>query len=632
MKARETLVNTWEGVERLFRILRESRHVTLDVETSGLDWRKNHIVGWVITPYKEDSMYVPVRHLGGGNLPGCQIPVTPEGWKGDLHPFEIELAKIAAEVWRRWVGHNFIFDLRFCHRHGVELYGEYEDSMVNAPLIDENQFSFSLDNVARLMEVQSKKGQELYQYISDTFDVPADKKSMGHFWRTNAEVPIVWQYAAGDGVTTEEVWDKQQVELDDDSTGRNLRTVHNVENRLIKTLYRMTKGGIRIDEDELHRVDREFADLVGEASKQLPPGFKTNSPKNIKELLGDRIDDNWPRNPVTKAEMVKASKEGRKPKGAPKFDEATLMMVPEGRLIIDTRKMEHARSTFTGPMIERHLHLGRVFCEFNQMVSDDYGAISGRLSSSNPNMQQVPKRDKRISKPYRRAFLPEEGHIWYDNDYKQQEYVVFTDYTGDPILMKGYEQDPPVDIHQSVADMLSVERDPTAKRMNLGMLYGMGVAKLALSLGVSVAQAQKWMDQYHRKFPYAKKFLKGAERRARQRGYVFTYLGRRRRFPDPRFAHKAGNGVIQGSSADITKLKMVEIDEYFASEGDVFRLMLQCHDSLSWSGPKDRPDINSEAVRIMRDFDSEDALIKMRVPLGVDSDTGRNWSEATFGV
>lgn len=635
MKAREVLVNTWEGVERLFRILRESRHVTFDVETSGLDWRHNHAVGWVITPYGEDSMYVPVRHLGGGNLPGCQVPVTETGWKGDMHPFEIELAKIAAETWRRWVGHNFIFDLRFARKHGIELYGEYEDTMINAPLIDENQFSFSLDNVAKIHEVQAKKGEPLYEYIAElTGCEPTRKSAMGSFWKTDASKPVVWEYAAGDGVTTEQVWDAQQPILDDDSDGRNLRTVHNVENRLIKTLFRMTSSGIRVDEEELHRVDREFENLITDANKELPPGFKTNSPKMLAQYLGHRIDDNWPRNAPTEAEKKKAAREGRRPVGAPKFDEATLKLVPEGRLILDVRKVEHARSAFTQPMINRHLYNGHVYCEFNQMASDDYGTVSGRLSSSNPNMQQVPKRDKRISKPYRRAFLPDEGCLWQDRDYAQQEYVVFTDYTGDPILMKGYNSDPPVDIHQSVADMLSVERDPTAKRMNLGMLYGMGVVKLAISLGVSVQQAQQWMNQYHRKFPYARKFLKNAERKAKIRGYVFTYLGRRRRFPNPAYAHKAGNGVIQGSSADITKLKMVEIDEMFAAEGDYCRLMLQCHDSLSWSQPDDERGrrISAEADRIMRDFSSEDALIKLRARLRTDAGEGANWSEATFGV
>lgn len=628
---RERLVNTWDEAERLFRILRASNHVTFDVETSGLDWKKNHAVGWVITPYREESMYVPVRHLGGGNLPGCALPSTPEGWKGDLHPFEVELAKIAGEQYRKWVGHNFIFDLRFSKRHQILLYGEYEDTMINAPLIDENQFSFSLENVAKTLEVQGKKGDVLYQHIADAFGCAADRKSMAHFWRTDASQQVVWEYAAGDGVTTEEVWDRQQPDLDDDTMGRNLRTVHGVECRLIKTLFRMTSTGIRVDEEEMEKVDKEFVAQIDELSGKLPAGFKTNSPLALKEFLSHHLDENWPRNAPTQAELRKATKEGRKAEGAPKFDEATLKLVPEGRMIIDVRKMEHARSAFTQPMLTRHLHLGRVFCEFNQMASDDYGTVSGRLSSSNPNMQQVPKRDKRISKPYRRAFLPDEGHIWWDNDYKQQEYVVFTDYTGDPKLMAGYNQDPPVDIHSTVAEMLSVERDPTAKRMNLGMLYGMGVAKLAAALGVSVAQAQAWMTQYHRQFPFAKQFLRNAERKAKQRGFVFTYLGRRRRFPDPRFAHKAGNGVIQGSSADITKAKMVEIDQYFESEGDIFRLMLQCHDSLSWSGPEDRADINAEAVRIMKDFTSENAIIKMRVPLGVDSDTGRNWSHATFG-
>lgn len=629
---REELINTEDGVERLFRILEDSRHVTFDVETSGLDWKRNHIVGYVITPMGERSMYVPLRHLGGGNLPGCQIPATPEGWRGDIHPFELRLAEAANKHWRRWVGHNFIFDLRFAHRHGIELYGEYEDTMVNAPLLDENQYSFALEAVARVLEVQAKKGDDLYQHIAERFDCPPDRKSMAHFWRTDASQDVVWQYAAGDGVTTEEVWQKQQPELDDDSTGRSLRLVHGVENRLIKTLYRMTRSGIRVDEEEMSRVDHEFEMMVAEASGQLPPGFKTNSPKMLVEYLSHHIDENWPRNAPTQNELKKAAREGRRPVGAPKFDEAALKTVPEGQLILDVRKLEHARSSFTQPMLNRHLYNGRVYCEFNQMASDDYGTISGRLSSSNPNLQQVPKRDKRISKPYRRAFLPDEGHIWYDNDYKQQEYVVFTDYTGDPILKKGYEQDPPVDIHQSVADMLGVERDPTAKRMNLGMLYGMGVPKLAISLGVSEHQARQWMNQYHRQFPYAKRFLKNAEARARQRGFVFTYLGRRRRFPDPRIAHKAGNAVIQGSSADITKYKMVVIDEYFASEGDIFRLMLQCHDSLSWSGPEDRPDINQEALRLMRDFSSDETLIKMGVPLGVDADSGLNWSHATFGA
>lgn len=641
---REVLCNTREAALRCLRILAASNHVTYDTETSGLDWKTQHIVGYVITPKGEDSMYVPIRHAGGGNLPGdIHIPQDPQGWRGDLHWFEIELAKVANERPRHWVGHYLLFDMRFSNRHGIRLYGTHEDTGVNEPLIDENLRRYSLDACAQRRGVQAKKGDELYQHLSSRFGGPADKTSMQHFWRSNGSEPVVWEYAAGDGVTTEEVWVSQQIDLDEDqeheildAEGKlvriadwSLRPVQGVENRLINVLFRMTTGGIRIDEDALVRADRHFASEADKIKAQFPAGFKSNAPSHLKEYLAHRIDDRWPRNAVTAAQRKKASKEGVAPVGALKFDEATLKLVPEGRAIVAARKLEHACSSFTRPMMERHLFKGRVHCDFAQMAADDFGTISGRLSCYDPNLQQVPKRDKVIAPEYRKCFLPDEGHIWYDNDYKQQEYVVFADYTGDPALARGYSQNPPVDIHQTVADMLGIERDPGAKRMNLGMLYGMGIEKLALSLGVSIAQAQKWMAEYHRKMPAARKFLKNAERRAKNRGYVRTYLGRRRRF-EAWLAYKAGNGIIQGSSADITKLKMVEVDEYFASEGDIFRLMLQCHDSLSWSGPEDRPDINAEALRIMGNF-GPGQLIHMDVPLGIDSDTGRNWSEAVWG-
>lgn len=641
---RERLVNTRDEAERCLRILEASNHITYDTETSGLDWKRQHIVGYVLTPKGEDSMYVPVRHAGGGNLPGdIAVPDTPTGWRGDLHWFEKELSRIARDRFRHWVGHYLLFDMRFSFRHGIVLYGSHEDTGINEPLTDENLRRYSLEACALRREVQAKKGDELYQYLSSRFGGPATRESMQHFWRSDASLPVVWEYAAGDGVTTEEVWASQQIDLDEDSEvevrdaedqlirvdNLSLRRVWGVECRLINTLFRMTTGGIRIDEDELVRVDRHFASEADKIKEDFPAGFKSNAPSHLKEYLKHRIDDKWPRNAVTAAQRIKAKKEGVAPLGALKFDEATLKLVPEGRKIIAARKLEHACSSFTRPMMERHLIRGRVHCDFAQMAADDYGTISGRLSSYDPNLQQVPKRDKLIAPEYRKCFLPDEGHLWFDHDYKQQEYVVFTDYTMDPTLLRGYCQDPPVDIHQSVADMLGVERDPTAKRMNLGMLYGMGVVKLALSLGVSVQQAKRWMDEYHRKFPAARKFLRQAERRAKNRGYVRTYLGRRRRFSSD-FAHKAGNGIIQGSSADITKLKMVEVDEYFASEGDIFRLMLQCHDSLSWSGPADRRDINDEAVRIMKNF-GEGQPIRMDVPLGVDSGEGRNWSEAVWG-
>lgn len=633
---RERLINTKDGAERVLRIMREVSGFTYDTETSGLDWKTNHIVGYVITFKDEFSYYVPVRHAGGGNLPGCSVPMTPTGWKGDLHWFEVEFARIVNEKPYHVIGHNVIFDLRFSMRAGIKFYGSKEDTMINAPLLDENQYGYSLEACAKREGVQEKKGSVLYEYLAEQFGGEPDKKQMGNFWRTNAAETIVWDYAAGDGVTTEELHAKQHPQIsEEDEMGRSLKLVHSVECRLIHTLSRMTYGGVRIDEDRLVRADEHFGKKAIEASKDFPPNFNSKSPKQMKEYLEDKgmLGPDWPRNPVTTAEFKRAQKEGRDAIGALKFDAETLRLTSVGNDIISFRQLANARSLYTGPMMSTHLWEGKVHCDFAQMAQDDYGTISGRLSCYNPNLQAVSKRNKKIGPVYRSAFVADEGCTWEDNDYGQQEYVVFTDYTGDPVLMAGYAATPPVDIHSSVAQMLGVERDPTAKRMNLGMLYGMGIAKLAISLGVSIEQATIWMKMYHEKFPSAKPFLKRAEAKAKARGYVFTQLGRRRHYPGGVGAHAAGNGIIQGTSADITKLKMVEIDEYFASEGDHCRLMLQIHDSLSWSAPKDDRGRHqtAEARRIMTDFYSENSVIKLRASLRIDASHGaEDWAQATW--
>lgn len=631
---REVLANTREAAERVLRIVEDSKEMVLDVETSGLDWRTNYVIGWVLTPRGEDSFYVPVRHAGGGNLPGCNVPMTSTGWRGDLHWFEIELARTANTKHRSVLGHNLAFDLRFSARFGVKWYATFNDTMVNAPLINENQFGYSLSACAKRENVQEKKGELLYQYLSEQFGGEPTSKLMSEYWRTNAATDIVWQYAAGDGVTTMALWDAQRPQIEeDDDLGRNLKLVHSVECRLINTLFRMTYGGVRIDEERLHAADTHFAKKAEEAGSRFPPNFNSKSPRELKTYLDSLglIGENWPRNAPTTAEIKKAAQEGREPVGALKFDADTLRLTPAGEGIIEFRQMLNARSLYTGPMTEKHLWEGKVHCQFAQMAQDDYGTISGRLSSYDPNLTAVSKRNKKVGPVYRSVFIPDEGCTWEDRDFAQQEYVVFADYTGDPNLIAGYASNPPVDIHTTVAQMLGVERDPTAKRMNLGILYGMGVAKLAQSLGVSVSQAQEWMTWYHQKFPYAKPFLKTAERKAKGRGYVFTKLGRRRHF-DSNTAHKAGNGIIQGSSADITKLKLVELDEYFASEGDYCRLMLTIHDSFSWSSPDDERgrQMNAESDRILTNFYSEDAVIKLKANLRVDGSSGGNWALATW--
>ncbi len=203
------LLQSMEECEVLFKQLEVAKNVIYDVETSGLDWKRNHSVGHVIKCEGLPSYYVPVRHLGGGNIPGCRIPQEADSWRGDLHPFEKELARIARDKPRRWIGQNFGFDLKFAHRLGIEFYGDYEDTGINAPLIDENMRGFSLEKLALYYGVEEKV-VAIYDYLASQFGGEPTKNQMSKWWRTDASVPIVVDYATGDGITTEQVWKKQQ--------------------------------------------------------------------------------------------------------------------------------------------------------------------------------------------------------------------------------------------------------------------------------------------------------------------------------------------------------------------------------------------------------------------------------------
>lgn len=586
------------SIEKVANALASAKTLVYDAETNGLDWRKCHVVGHVLTfgPKVEDTFYLPVRHGGGGNLDPEQVErMLREG--------------VAANRDLRVVGHNLAFDLHFAANHDLRFSGPLECTMVNAALIDENAGAYSLEACARRAGVQEKRGDALYSHMATLFGGEANRNQMANFWRLAGTDPIGVDYAIGDGVTTWQLWEHQQSELDE----QELRTVWGVECRVIRTLHRMERHGVRIDLERLADLERDISNRLVAATGKLPSGFNVRSTPSLTKLFRDAGFVDYP---LTE-------------KGNPSFTEQWLKSNELGQFILAVRKLTNLQNSFIVPLRDRHLHNGRVHPTFNQLKADEYGTVTGRLSCSNPNAQQVPKRDKLLAPLFRSVFVPDENTLWSSNDYGQQEFVVFTEYTKAPRLMAGYNQDPQVDIHTTVAEMLGVERDPTAKRMNLGMVYGMGVKKLAASLGIPLERASEYRTRYDEMIPEARTFLKEAERRAKYRGWVKTKLGRRRRFPDSRYAHKAGNSIIQGSSADITKLKMVEIDEYFASKGDQCKLILQVHDELDWVVPEGCEDQNQEALRIMQSF-TENDLISLSVRLRVDHSTGKNWAEAVF--
>lgn len=286
------------------------------------------------------------------------------------------------------------------------------------------------------------------------------------------------------------------------------------------------------------------------------------------------------------------------------------------------------------PFIESYIlgatHNGRVHCQFHPLRSDEYGTVSGRFSSSNPNLQNIPARDPVLGPLLRSFFIPEEECTWKRADYSQIEYRLLAHYAVGPgaeAIRERYRTDPSTDFHEMTMHMVHEQtgvelgRKPS-KNLNFGLVYGMGRDKTTRSLGVSQDLGERLYDAYFEAMPSVKRTYKSAERLARRRGFIKTLLGRRRRFEKEEGTHKALNACLQGGAADIMKKAMV--DCYRAGVFDATGIPhLTVHDELDWSddGSPRAAEGFAEAERIMTQ------CVQLRVPLMVDISSGAHWGE-----
>src|SRR5215207_1249625 len=243
----------------------------LDVETSGLDWRRNHLAGYAIAfgPDPRDSYYIPVRHAAGANVGGHGGPQTAEGWDGSFYMAEVALVALLAKGGLCF-GHNLSFDLKFLSRVGFSLNQcRFEDTMINAPLLDEWQGKFSLEFCANVEQVVAKRSVEMIEHLRKQFPEATPKNAMGNFWRLPGNDEIAVAYAEGDGTTTWQLRDKQRPQIND----QELQQVHDIESRLIPVLARMSLKGIRIDEDRLQWLRKYAERRIDELLQGFPPDF-----------------------------------------------------------------------------------------------------------------------------------------------------------------------------------------------------------------------------------------------------------------------------------------------------------------------------------------------------------------------
>jgi DNA polymerase-1 len=570
--------------------LSRANTVVIDVETNGLDWRNNHIVGYVFTfgSNPDDSHYLPVRHESGPNLDAGRVR---------------SMILSHMDRPRHWVGHNLAFDLGFLHAEGITLNGTFEDTMINAALLDEFRRSFSLENCADEAGVQSKKATEIKQHIEAYFDDDFGRNYMGQYWRLPADDEVAIAYAVGDGTTTWQLWVEQTRQIEE----QNLGNVHSVECRVIPVLNRMTMRGIRIDVDRVHRLRVVMQESLDKAQQSLGEEINVNSPAQIHKLHERHGESGWPLTPT----------------GKPSFPEEYLRTTEIGRKVITVRKAKRMLEAFIDPMIDRHMYKGRVHASFNQLRGDEFGTVTGRLSSSNPNLQQVPKRDEEAGVLFRSIFLPDDGMIWGSADYSQCEPRLLAHYSGCKVLVDGYTQQPSVDAHTAVANAANIDRQ-SGKRLNQALLTGAGAKKAASMLGKPMDEAMEIVNQYFKSMPEIKILQAEASSVLRKRGYVMSILGRRSRLEAPGFEYKAVNRLLQCSNADMIKLSMVRIDEMCRSLGDI-DMLNNVHDSLDFQYTPDREKAYREALEIMCDFP------QIRVPIEIEEDSGPDWAWASYG-
>lgn len=628
-----------QTLEIVLKRLKVSKVRCVDVETSGLDWKKNHIVGYVVSFSGDprDSYYVPFRHLGNANVGRREGPKGEHGWDNGLGPGESELIKELDRPGTTTFGHNLAFDLKFIRRAGVlfNFRARCEDTMINACLIDELQGRFNLEACANVMGVQAKKSAQIIDYLCSKFPeaAKAPKQAMSQYWRLAGDDPMAVEYAVGDGTTTWQLRDKQMLEIEK----QELMRVWDIESRLIPVLARMSTRGIKIDEQRLSKLATFIKQQVGDGSdafpgelmKDFPKDFNVRSSTDVKWWMEQAGQTDWPRTAPSKTF----------PQGQPSFKEDWLKKSEAGQKIVKVRKLETLGSTFVNPLRTTHMWHGRVHTNYNQLRTDEYGTITGRLSCDSPNLQATPMHDAEISNQYLSTFVADDGMTWGHADMSQIEPRLLTYYSRCKVLMAGYKSDPPIDAHTAVAQAANKDwgkmndaerkyyRNAVAKRINQLVITGGGKKTMAEKYGMSEEDADRFWSEYHRAMPEVKAIQRKMEIRFKQRGYILTLLGRKCRLQDPNRSYVALNRALQGSNADLIKLKMVECDDYLASVGRPVDILNTVHDAIDFQFPEEGRVHYEKCLEIMNDC-GPGAAIELDVPTVVDHGEGPSWAAA----
>ena len=597
-----------------FPDLRQADTIAIDLETYDPDLKSmgsgsvigNGKVVGIAVAVDGYSGYFPFDHEGGGNLEKSKV----------IQWFRDVCACPADKVF-----HNAMYDGCWIRKMGIKINGRIVDTMIAASLVNENRYRFDLNSLGWDYCGKGKNETELKAAANEWgVDPKAD------MWKLPSM--YVGNYAERDAELTLALWKVMQKELSDQDLG----AIFELETDLFPCLVDMRFLGVKVDVERAHELKR---DLTLSEEMLL---------HKIKKETG--LDTQiWAARSIAKVfEKLNLPYERTVKTNAPSFTKNFLSSHehPLVRTIAEARELNKAHTTFIDTII-RYQHRDRIHAGINQIRSDNGGTVTGRFSYSNPNLQQIPARNKDLGPLIRSLFVPEEGCEWGCFDYNQQEprlvvHYASLDQDASVFNVKNAYAEGDADFHTIVAKMADIPRIQ-AKTINLGLFYGMGKAKLQAELGVSKEKAEELFSVYHARVPFVKSLMKSVSNRAQQRGQIRTLLGRLCRFhlwepnsfgmhkalpfneavqehgPGIRraYTYKALNKLIQGSAADMTKKSMLELYK----EGIIPHI--QIHDELDISVESDK-----QAKRIIEIMES---AVDLEIPNKVDYESGKNWGD-----
>ena len=595
--------------------LRKYDEIAIDLETRDPDLKSKgsgsiigngEVVG-IAVAVPGRKFYFPIAHGSGPNMDR----------KRTLEWFKDVCESDAIKIF-----HNAMYDVCWIRSMGLKINGQIVDTMIAASLIDENRFRFDLNSLSWDYLGHGKNESALNEEAkSRGLDPKAD------MWQLPAM--YVGSYAEKDAELTLELWQIFKKEL----LHQDVESIFELETDLFPCLVDMRFLGVRVDVEKAHKLKQQLTleeeALLHQIKKETGVEVQLMAARSVAKVF-DKLGLPYERTAKSQA---------------PSFTKNFISNHehPVVRMIAQAREVNKAHTTFIDTII-KHEHKGRIHADINQIRSDQGGTVTGRFSYSNPNLQQLPARNKDLGPMIRSIFIPEKGHRWGSFDYSQQEprlvvhYAALHKFPSVNDVIDNYENDTSTDFHQVVADMAKIPRSQ-AKVINLGLFYGMGKAKLQAELGVSKDKAVELFDQYHAKVPFVKQLMNSASNRAQERGQIRTLLGRLCRFhlwepnqfgmhkalpheealqehgPGIRraFTYKSLNKLIQGSAADMTKKAMLDLYK----NGIVAHV--QIHDELCIS-VKDQEQAD-KIVEIMQD------AVTLEVPNKVDCELANTWGE-----